>query len=180
MLKNTAKSCLAALADFVASDKVDLLARELTTALDALQDARDQQSKLRAQLDEAERTIASLRSELARQRAASLELTREAIDQARQASARIRDWEWAKRQLAEGRTLRHPKGIFGLRNETITKKLALRSTTPTAYVVKGFLGAVSRAAIDIEISATSLPDQLARMAEMVGWELVDAPSERAS
>lgn len=112
-MRKILKALLTNLADFVVSDKLDVLARELAVALDALQDARDQQAKLRAQLDEAERTVSALRAEHERQRAAHMATLRQLSDRGSDSreSAAGGDWEWARRQLGVGNAVRNRFGV---------------------------------------------------------------------
>lgn len=89
------------LADYVASDRADLLTRQLTAAL-------DEKRALLEALAQKEAALVTLRAEHERQRGAMLASYRDLSEAQRLASARDCDWAWAQERLREGKVLTHP------------------------------------------------------------------------
>ena len=101
MIRELFKRAGSALADYVASDQVDRLARELTAALDS-------KLALIATVEDLRAKLAGLRSEHDRLRADLLSALGDLSETLGLASARDCDWAWAQERLREGKTVTHP------------------------------------------------------------------------
>lgn len=101
-MRNILKALLTNLADFVASDRADLLARQLTKAHDELADASAEVAALRSEMG-------ALRADHERQRAAHMATLRQLSDRGPDSRESVThgDWEWARRQLGAGNAVRN-------------------------------------------------------------------------
>lgn len=108
MIRDALKRAGALLADFVASDRLDLLARQLTDALDEVARLRRDRDCLRAAEVQVRAELAGLREEHERQLGALLSARKALSEAERSASERDRDWAWAQLQLREGKVVTHP------------------------------------------------------------------------
>lgn len=114
MLKCALKSLLSGLADFVVSDRADLLARQLTAALDEVAALRSERDAFMKEIvrhngmrEQAEAELTGLRVEHERQRGQYLAALSELSTLQRHLDI-AHDWGWAKRQLAAGKAVTHP------------------------------------------------------------------------